>query len=111
MKIFKDKKIIPLINPNIDIQNPQELINMINDVPIISINNKGKEIVIGEVLGREKYIKDGFIYSDIMIWEKYVDKHTSKKCKKEYDYKNAEINCDENNNVTRINAIYYEKEK
>ncbi|MEG1798455.1 MAG: hypothetical protein RR255_00075 [Bacilli bacterium] len=102
MKIFKDMKIIPLKNSNIELKNPQNLIDMIYDVPIISTNKNGKEILIGKVLGKDKYIKDDFIYSDIMLFGEYSIKHKRIK----YKYENAEINC-EDNKATKIIAIYY----
>lgn len=69
---IKDKKIIPLYNPNCNLINPNDLLEFVKRVPILDTENK----VIGTVLGDSKsksstYIKDNFVYGDIFICGDY----------------------------------------
>lgn len=81
----KDKKLIPLYNPNCNLINPDDLLEFVKIAPILDIENK----VIGAVLGDSKsksstYIKDNFIYGDIFIYGDY-------QTYKNYEYYDAEL--------------------
>lgn len=72
MKIFKDKVIFNMSNPNFIIKNTiDEVANMIKNIPVVLVNKKNgvpTNNIIGVI---EKYtkVKDDLIYGDITIYD------------------------------------------
>ena len=103
MITIKDKKIIPLYNPNCNLINPNDLLDFVKGTPIL---NENKIIIIGIILKDSKtYIKNDFIYGDIFVLEEYKD------C----EYYNAEITGEiQNDNdflIKSVSAIIFKEDK
>lgn len=103
MIIIKDKKLIPLHNPNFNLINPNDLLNLVKRRLIL---NETKTLIIGNVLKDSKtYIKDDFIYGDIFILKSYQN----------YEYYDAEVTGDMKNNndflVKSVSAIIFKEDK
>lgn len=102
MIIEQNKKIIPLHNPNCNLINANDLLNFVKDVFILNTN----DIIIGKVSEDSKtYIKDNFVYGNILILEEYQN----------YKYYNAEITGEiQNDNdflIKSVQAIIFKEEK
>lgn len=109
-KIYKDCKLMPLVNPHCMILNEQDdIIKMFNKQWVI-IEIEGEEIIVGYV-ANNVYIKDDFYVGGIFVSLLYNNIDFS-----EYEWVNTEIRgkCigDKGNfQVMNINIIIYDKIK